>query len=332
MFSTVRARRLRRTALLSLAVAAVVTAGGCGGQDLSKANFSRTTVSAQAGAGSEKAPEGPITDQAVSAAKLRTVDPCKLIAGPTLAELGTVGEPNDFGLSKCSVEIKDAGGKTIRLSVGLGESISTGPDDKTGVVEGLPRIESANGGPCYVSALTQRDPTLGIQVQSSYTGGEPCQPAGVALQKVIQKLHDNPPQFEVAPGSALGTDLCTAADDGVLKEIAGADAKAAPIGLHRCTWSKTGGATVTLSFTIAMPSRPSDKNPEVDVDGTKAIQESSKTASSCKLEWVHRKIDDKKSELVTFAYENYSAQAATDDPCGKAAKGAKSVLKKLPKP
>ncbi|QWF82564.1 DUF3558 domain-containing protein [Amycolatopsis sp. CA-230715] len=331
MFSTVRARRLRRTALLSLTVAAAVTVGGCGGQDLGKANFARTTVSAQAGAGSDKAPEGPITDPAVTAAKLRAVDPCKLIAGPTLADLGTPGEPDDFGLSKCSIEVKDAGGKTIRLTIGLGESISTGPDDKTGVVEGLPRIESANGGFCYVSALTQRDPALGVQVQSSYTGGEPCQPAGVALQKVIQKLHGDPPKFEVAPGSALGVDLCTVPDDAVVKELAGADAKAAPIGLHRCTWSKTGGATLTLSFTIAMPQTASDKNPEVDLDGTKATQEASKTSSNCKLEWVHRKVDDKKSELVTFAYENYSAQASTDDPCGKAAKGAKSVLKKLPK-
>ncbi|GAA1972487.1 hypothetical protein [Amycolatopsis minnesotensis] len=332
MFSTVRARRLRRTALLSLTVAAAVTVGGCGGQDLGKANFSRTTVSAQAGGGPEKAPEGPITDPAVASAKLRTVDPCKLIAGPTLADLGTVGETDDFGLSKCSVEIKDAGGKTIRLSIAIGESISTGPEDKTGVVEGLPRIESSNGGYCYVSALTQRDPNLGVQVQSSYTGGEPCQPAGVALQKVLQKLHSSPPQFDVAPGSALGTDLCTVPGDAVLKEIAGADAKATPIGLHRCTWSKTGGATVTLSFTIAAPSRPSDKNPEVDVDGTKAIQETSKSSSTCSLEWAHRKVDDKTSELVKFAYENYSAQASSDDPCGKAAKGAKDVLKKLPKP
>jgi hypothetical protein len=67
---------------------------------------------------------------------------------------------------------KDAGGKTIKVTVELGATLGVSESKVNGVVEGLPQIEDKqDNSTCYVTALTSRSPVLGITVNVSYPGG-----------------------------------------------------------------------------------------------------------------------------------------------------------------
>ncbi|WP_158888315.1 DUF3558 domain-containing protein [Amycolatopsis anabasis] len=333
MFSSVlRPRRVPavRTGLAVLTVLAMTAA--CGGTDLGRSNYPRTTVTRDsAGAGS--APDGPITDQAVATSALRTVDPCPLLDATTLAELGTPGTQSAFGLDKCSNEVKDAGGKTIRVSLQLGDSLSGAGKDANGSVEGLPQIErKQDDATCFVTAVTSKEPDLGITAQVSYQGGDPCRPGRVVLQKVIKRLRDKPAQYPQVPGSLLAVDLCTVGDDAVMAEIFGGDVKKSPIGLHNCSWSGRSPSGNLVYRTGSAPT-PDGQTKEVDLGGgMKGYSKSrSKTGSQCNITWLHRQTKEGEGEIVSFDYNNYTAEASADDPCGKALKAVKAIVPKLPK-
>jgi hypothetical protein len=323
--------RAFRTVLAGLLVVGAVTA--CG-PDLGKANFARTTVAAQPGSG-EQAPDGPITDPAVTPAVLRLVDPCGLVDNATLADLGTPAGPRASGidLGMCFNDVKDAGGKTIKISVQLGSSTIGGADKASGAVGGLPRIEDkADDGSCDVTALTGKAPDLGIRVNTVYTGGDSCRTAGGVLEKVVKRIHENPPKYTVEKGSLIDVDLCTVLDEQVAAEVVPAARKQAG-GLHVCSWLGSG-PNLLLTFNRGAKTTESADYQPVDLGGgVTGFQKTKKTGpSDCSIRWQHRSTNGDVGENLALSYSYYSADVSKDDPCGKALKLVKNVITKVPKP
>jgi hypothetical protein len=324
--------RSRRGVLVLLTGLAVAAVPACGGPDLGRANYQRTTVSAQPGSGS--VPDGPITDPAVAVSALRTVDPCPLVDAGTLGGLGTVGQPDPSGLDKCLNQVTDAGGKTIKFSLRLGDALFGSTDSANGQVGGLPQIEhKQDQSTCFVTAVTSRAPDLGITAQVNYEGGDPCRPGVTALQKVIQRLHATPAKFPQPSGSLIGVDFCAVSDDAVMAQILGNDTKKQIVDLHSCGWTGRG-PSANLVYRVSQEPVPEGTAKDIDLgNGVHGLAESkSKTASQCTITWMHRPTGNDQGEVVQFDYENYNADAATDDPCGKATKAVKAIVPKLPKP
>lgn len=320
----------RRVAVLTgLIVLGAITA--CG-PDLGKADFQRTTVPAQPG-GDGQVPTGPITDPAVSLAALRVVAPCPLVDKAALTDLGTPGDPSSFDLARCSNQVKDAGGKTIRVSVELGAGLGVSASKVNGVVEGLPLIEDKqDSSTCDVTALTSRSPDLGIMVNVTYPGGDPCKSGTAVLQKVVKRLHGSPPKYDVANGSLLTVDPCASLDDSAAREAAPA-AKKTATGLHSCSWNGSG-PSLLLDLRRGATPIAGDGYQKVDLGGGVSGFQKITTAdtSECTVKWQHRPLGNDTAETVILDYTYYSGDPAKDDPCGKAVKLAKNILTKLPKP
>lgn len=312
-------------------------AAGCSGEDLAKANYQRTTVSAEPGTASGDVPTGPIDDPAVGLAALRTVDPCAVLSQDTLAGLGTrTGEPYQSEWGQCRVDVQDAGGKVIGLGLDLGEAFVI-DDRASGAVEGLPLIEEqADDTTCLLTAVTSRDPGLGIGLQVNYEGGgNPCGPGYTALQRVLQLLHDNPPQYEQPPGSLLAVDPCGTAGRRALDDVLGAGAAGQPQGLHQCQYSVDGrGPTVTVRFRSGYPPTPDDGAPADLGRGVTAIQEQSTVDGPvCEAGWQHLATGEEgASELVAVEFYGNEGDGTKQQACERAVTVARSVVPNLPRP
>ena len=194
--------RMFRTSTMAAGVALLALVAGCGGG---------STAGETSTGGSTAADSKPrITDPAVQASALRTVDPCALLTDSTLGELGTVDKesvsPSDWG--DCRVDVKDAGGKTVELVLRIGDQLIMS-DDPTEQLEGLPLVvDDDNPESCWVSVVTSFEQSLGITFQTEYLGSDACAAGRTALTKVVQALHSAPPQYQQVPGSVLTKDPC----------------------------------------------------------------------------------------------------------------------------
>lgn len=297
------------------------------GPDLGKQNFPRTTVTASA------APEGPITDEAVSFAALRTVDPCALLDNATLADLGTVkaGSQDGSSLGECSVGLTDTGGKELSLHLQLDDiAINTG--DNSGTVEGLPLlVDGPDGKMCTATALTSRNPSFGVALYVTYDGGDPCGAAQTGLQNIVRRLHDNPAQLPQPAGSLIAVDFCALLDEAIITTVLGRGSDASPYGMHGCSWSG-GNATGYLDYDVKLVPQAGDGETAVELgNGVTGYQQlESGAGRQCTVEWLHRPTADGEGEVVSFQYDNYHDDAGNDDACGKAQTVAKALLAKLP--
>jgi hypothetical protein len=309
-------------------VLAVFVTAACGGADLGKQNFPRTTVPASAQAG-----DAPVTDAAVALDKLRTVDPCGLIGGSTLADLGTVEDaPSSHSeVDSCTAVLHDAGGKRLQIDLTLGE-LMIGTEDVTGTVGGLPMAQNKlNNSSCDVTAITSRSPGLGIGVSASYQGGDACSAGQTALEKVLQKLHGNPPQLPQPAGSAIAVDLCAVPDDALMTEVLGRGTEKGPAALHRCAWN--GGAAngyLTLSETLVPDN--TDGEPRVLQPRNVVVYQALRNGAGkqCTLTWLQRATQDGEGEVLSFEYDNFHDDAGNDDACAKAHRVVEAILPKLP--
>ncbi|MCU1683274.1 MAG: hypothetical protein JWQ81_4013 [Amycolatopsis sp.] len=336
VFLRARGSRLSRVfvPLSGLLVLAAVSA--CG-PDLSKANFPRTTMTAQASAG---APAAGADDPAFGLPAQRLVDTCALVGKDVLGSIGTVsGTADGFGLEKCSNDVKDAGGKAMHVAVELGSLVIGGTTNATGTVQGMPEIvdKSVPAG-CTDTAVTSTTPhAVGISVDLGYDGGgDPCPPAHTVLDKILQLIKTDAPKLADAstPGSLVPVDPCTSADAAVAADVSGGQATTSPTGLHGCGW----GDKVQLTFSNAIPPSEGDGYKAVDLGGgISAFQKTSTAGVGCDVKWQHRTLpgaqgETAKAEIVDVNYSDYSASAAKVDVCPKAVQFAKSVVTKLPKP
>ncbi|TKG66200.1 hypothetical protein [Prauserella endophytica] len=308
-------------------------ASGCAGEDLSRSNYQRTTVTAEAGSGQGGVPAGPITDPAFGLSALRSVDPCELLSGDdVIGDLGTVSdEPYESEWGSCRVDVQDAGGKTVEVGVDLGASPMG--VDPTGAIEGLPFLENKlDDVTCYSTAIYSEQPALGVTVQTGYQGGNPCDVGYTTLQKVVRALRAEPAKYDVPAGSLLEADPCASADEAVLAQVLGGSPKRMAMGLHKCDLSFGAEPTISVRFRAGYPPDTTDGGTEVDLGGgVKAIQEPGSTdTAECSVEWVHRPGEDGANELATVDYYDYNDGASKDDACSRALEVAKSVAPKLP--
>ncbi len=330
VFPDVRHRRLPKLFLLVTALALPLTA--CG-PDLGKSNFARTTVPAAAATG--PAADGPITDAAVAAGVLRTIQPCQFLTKDALGGLGlgTVENdpsPSSIAFDTCRNKVKDPGGKEIRLELEVGSTVVPRADKTAGVVGGLPlRVNKTGDTDCTVAAMTALNPDLALAVSATYVS-DPCRAGQALLEAVVQKVHNSPEKYSTPAGTVLTADPCAMADAAVVTTAVPA-AKPAPSGLHSCEW-RDRGPTVTVGFLPGLPPLVGDGYSKVDLGtGVTGFQKPQTGSSArCKVQWQHRPWQGDDVELAQVDYQGYDDN--DPDPCGKAVTVAKNVVTKLPKP
>lgn len=330
VFPDVRHRRLPKLFLLVTALALPLTA--CG-QDLGKSNFARTTVPAAAGTG--QVADGPITDPAVAADVLRTIQPCQFLTKDALGALGlgTVEDdpsPSSIAFDTCRNKVKDPGGKEIRLELEIGGTLVPRADKTTGQTGGLPlRVNKTDDTDCTVAAMTALNPDRALAVSVTYDG-DPCRPGQALAAAVVQKVHNSPEKYSTPAGTVLTADPCAMADTAVVASAVPA-AKPAPSGLHSCEWRDRGPA-VTVGFLPGLPPIVGDGYSKVDLgNGVTAFQKQETGGSArCRVQWQHRPWQGDDVELAQVDYQGYADNDS--DPCGKAVTVAKNVVTKLPEP
>lgn len=325
----------RRAAALVLGAVSLAALAGCAGEDLSRANYQRVTVTAEAGSGGQgEVPQGEITDPAVGVSALRGVDACKLLAG-AVSSLGKVGEPTGLDWSQCNVDVTDAGGKAIDLSLTLAD-ISVYADEATGGVGGLPLIEKKQDETCFTTAVISREPSLGITVQARYEGADPCGPGYPVLERVLQGLRGDPPRHPEKPGSLRGVDPCEAVGQDALTEVLGSGPLQQPAGLYTCQFDsqEDSDRSVRVAFRGGYPPEPGDGGQPVDLGkGVRGVRATSGTdVASCDVEWTHGRPAGENSELARVEFTDYGDEANADQACAAAVELAKSIVVTLPAP
>ncbi|ATY14386.1 hypothetical protein CU254_31175 [Amycolatopsis sp. AA4] len=318
--------------LSALAAAGAVALSACGGPNLGKENFARTTVPA---AGDSAATSGPITDPAVAPAVLRDVLPCQFLDKTAMSPLGTLqGEAtaSTTQFDSCAAKATDPGGKEIRARVEVGGIVTFVSDKTTGSVGGLPQVEVPDVGDsagCVVSALTSRDPALGVSFRVDYPGGDACAAGRKLVATAVEKLHNNPQKYTPGPGTLLAVDPCTVLDqsavDGVVK-----GGKPRSSGLHSCEWGLIPSVRVTMFPGVAPTEGDGWLKTDVGTPTQAYAKQGTSSGSSCQVKWQHRQWQDDHVEVVQLEYSNSDAQADKDDPCGKTVGLAKQLAGKLP--
>lgn len=304
--------------------------GGCAGEDLSKSNYQRTTVPAEPGSGQGQVPTGPITDPAVSLSALRAVNPCELLSGEPIASFERVSDPMESEWGACRIEVRDAGGKNLQLTLDLGESLVM-PEQATGNVEGLPLVENkTDDETCFVTAVTSRSPTMGVGLQVLYPGaGDPCGTGISVLSSVVRALRDDPPTYRPGPESLLPVEPCESVADDVVTDVLGEEPTRQAMGLHMCQF-RSGRSTIFVRFRVGYPPDP-ESGTEIDLGGVKAVRESGTTdTAECAVSWQHLAGAEGSSEVVSVEYSDFGEEVTKDDACSRATDFAEGVVTALP--
>ncbi|WP_232212802.1 hypothetical protein [Saccharomonospora saliphila] len=306
--------------------------GGCAGEDLSKANFERTTVRAEPRTGQGAVPAGPIDDPAVALERLRGVDACALLSGPAVSGYTEQEDPRRVDWGVCRRTLVDVGGKEFSLWLDLGQTSSA--TDATGEVAGLPLVERTDGDTtCYATAITSRETDLGITVWADYPdGGDSCGTATSVLAGVVERLRTDPPSAEQPEGSLREADPCGVVSDDVRASVFDGESTARPAGLHVCALGE-GRATLRVTFRVGFPIQdaPEDGERITLAGGATAVREPGTTETAeCDVRWQHRGIDEYEAELVGLSYYDYSEAADTASACAHVTRVAEDVMTTLP--
>jgi hypothetical protein len=322
-----------------LVVALCAGAGGCAAKvDLAKVTYTRTTVPAAApntgGGGSTASTGTPKTnDPAFASEKLRVIDACKLFDNDLLSSVGTPADNNTDDFSRCSNFMKDTTGKELNLTLTLGEGLIEDPSKADKNIGGLPGIVSEldDKTACFVTAVTETSPNRGVKVQVGGKAGNMCDLGAKVLEGVLGKIRNNPPKYDIKPGSLVEVDPCTLPSDSDVSGVMGA-AKSEPTSLHWCSWTG-GSATLWVWLRSGVdPAKIADpaKTSKVDVGGISATQELDTNSTKCEVAWSHLPIKGNIAEVVSVSYLTSSAKQG-EDLCAKAATIAKALVPKLPK-
>lgn len=321
-----------------MALAVVVagcTSGSTASGDDSPAGTSGTSTSTNT--------KPQIDDPAVASAALRTVDPCALLNETTLAELGTVvpdsASSSEWG--ECGVEVNDANGKTIELSLSVGDQIIL-VDDPTEELEGLPLVvDGDDPESCWVSVVTSYEEELAVTFNVDYPGGDGCAAGKTALTKVVQALHNSPPQYQQPAGSVLTAEPCAVADKTAVETALETKTFVEPKNLHQCDlWSGDGTTfpQVSVRFYLGLRPDPATDGEPVDLGGVQAVQlKDEDTVISCDVLWQHIETPSEDEaegygELVSVMYsDDKESGLDTATACEKAVAVAKTVAPSLKK-
>lgn len=305
---------------------------GCGGPDLGKQNFDRSTVSVEPAQGRGKVPAGSVESDLVSADTLRGVDPCGVLADGALDALGEPGDVSAQGWSECMVDVTDPADDEVEVRLELGASVGASPVEPSGQLAGLPlTVNERESGGCDVTVMTSEESGLGITVGVDSEDGQVCGAGKVVLDEVLEQLHRGPATLPDEAGSVLRLDPCTVLDSADVSDVLDKDVTGEPIDLHGCV-RQTEDPSVSVSFRESYDPAKSDHGDTVDLgSGVEGYSDqTSDDLDVCDVDWAHRDIDDRSVELVTLTYRDYSGDPKSDKPCDKAESVAKSVVSALP--
>ncbi|HEX6359181.1 DUF3558 family protein [Actinophytocola sp.] len=322
--------------MLAAGVAVLALIAGCG-NDSTSSNGSSPKETTETS--SSATPE--IKDPAVEAAALRTVDPCALLNETTLGDTGTLVPDSlstlDWG--ECGVDVTDASGKTVEFVLRVGDQIIL-VDDPTEELEGLPLVvDDEDKESCWISVVTSYELSLAITFQVDYVGGDGCAAGKAALTKVVQAVHNNPPQYQQVPGSVLTVDPCTVADKEAIETALGQKSFMEVKNLHVCDfWSGDGTnyPLVSVSLLKGLPPDAEDGEPVDLGGGVTAIQakEVDSSTVSCDVSWreIETPSEDEApgwGELVSVEISGEPADLDAATACDKAVAVAKTVVPSL---
>jgi hypothetical protein len=327
-----------RGSIVALVAVAAVVLAGCGATvDTAKQTFPRSTVPAGQFTGEKTTATGEpkANDPAFANEEIIKLEPCALLTEDILASVGEPDENKPENYGNCSNYMKDKDGKSLYLTLYVGETISDAQNADQNI-GGLPAFESEldDGSACFVNAVTSTDPNFGIRIQAGGEGKDLCPTATKVLTSVIEKIREDPPEREAGSDSIAGVDPCTLLDAAAVKTaLGGVEVTTYPYTLHWCNWV---GDNVTLNVWFRTGSDPkggADNATPVDLgDGVTAYQSVKASPSvSCRLEWLHRSTGtDGADEIVEVEYENTQPPSG-DNGCASVTEVAKLLIPKLPK-
>ncbi|WP_043660062.1 hypothetical protein [Thermocrispum municipale] len=328
----------RRVAALLVALAAPAVLSACGGVDLAKVTYDRTTVPPQPGSGGTgPVPEGQVDVPELAVEKLRTIDTCELLKGEAVTQLGTPEEPRGSRPENCSVTVSDPAGKELHVSVRIGERVYDSRDRATGGLDGLPLWETRQEDACNETVLTDESAKIGISLLVTYADGEPCGAARKALAKIIQRSKSDPPHVQVPDGSLRATDPCSVVPRKLATSMLGQGYKTDATLLYNCTARSQDldKGQIEVGFGFSYPPLESGESKRVKLTGSvRAIQRYyTPNVESCEIEWEHKKFSGptaRDGETVKVEFSNLGGKGDALDACRKAKQAAKAVLGELP--
>ncbi|WP_065388614.1 hypothetical protein [Saccharomonospora iraqiensis] len=319
----------RQGSVLGVVLLGVVA--GCSGEDLSKVNYERTTVGAEARADGGEVPSGPIDDPAVTQEALRAVDPCALLDGPAVANLTAAEDAREIDWGVCRRPMLDAEGRQVSIWVDLGET-NASPSDASGGVGGLPLVELSNDGTCYMTAVTETDQELGISVWADYDTdvGVACDTGTSVLRGVVEVLRTGPPRYRAPAESLVNVDPCTLVTAEMLGHAFDGEVILRRAGLHGCVFEQDR-ATLRLTMRVGYPVEPEDGTEVALTDRVTAVAEKGDgDMLECDLSWQHRKVAEYDTELVELSYYADPDTPGNEAACERVAGVARGVAAAIP--
>lgn len=329
----------RIRAALAVAAALLTLVGCASGPGLDRKVSVRRTIPANAQNAADptgtSGTSGKPADPAFAVEKMRLVDPCKLMSKDLLEPFGKPDTRYSSGsYTRCSNYMKDTSGKDLNFSIEVGYTMSFEASKANKQLAGLKSYEQKlDSDACFISALTQEDPPVGVRMQVGYKTGEPCEPGRKLLESLIKKLKKDPAKYSVKKGSPIELDPCKVPDAAAIKEAAGDGGKELSYGMHTCGWNSRT-INITLDFRLQyVPdgNKFDDKQTEVDLgSGVKGYQVLNEGVyPTCSVMVPLTKDGNNNAELAVM--EASGSKDAQFDRCAKAQAFAKAVLPKLPK-
>jgi hypothetical protein len=325
---------MSRTVSPALASLAGLTCGaallvGCSSAqsaDTPRTDSTRVTVASDADTG----PSANNTDFA--SAKLRTVDPCGLLDGDTLNQLGKVSEPAaQSDIDSCQAELSDGKGNDLGVEIAIGGSHEAG-DKPTGTIASLPADEESDSTACTEWLTTQRDPATGIEIRVSYTGDTGCVIARQLAGIVANRIRTNPPQRPAGTHSLAVIDPCGTIGNADAENLTAVGVDRTAEGLFSCDWQ---AGDYDLSVTFSLDDNPKDDTYDgtpqpVDVGVPAYAFPANDVYPSCDVKWEVRSVgrSDDQGEVVDVQFGDVLGGGL--DPCTQAEAAAKIVAMKVP--
>lgn len=331
---------MRRAAFPIAALCVLAGVAGCSTQadaSLAKKTFPRTTVPAVQTTGGN----GPSNDTggggAITADKLRQMDPCGLLDPNTLSAVGTPSNDEPEGFATCRNDMKDPQGNNLDLDLFIDDPLTA--DQASTQMDGLQVTEEKDSGQesslCREGIITQTGPTLGVVLEVDEDGQDPCVAAKKLASAIVNHMRTNPPLRANAQGSLSEIDPCGTVDDQTAQAAIGSAQKTL-YSLYQCKWDNDA---LTMSVTFdsegdpAQASGSTQSTPTpVDLGGgiTGYQLLSTDIYPDCTIKWIVKKGGDtSNNDVVAVEFGDIDGQKL--DTCAKLLPVAKAVASKVPK-
>ncbi|MBK1785515.1 serine/threonine-protein kinase [Prauserella cavernicola] len=278
-------------------------------------------AAAASAASTSTAPPEPL-----SAAGLRSVDPCRVLGDGMTPKI-------DVHFFSCTYETSEQ----YWFDVEIGDRI---PSDVTASEEiaGLPAAVDGpdSRGNCTVYALIPDQPTHGISgaAKQGPGGSDPnaCDTARTRLGEAITTIRDGNGDWQDAEGTLATVDPCELADDGEAGDIFGLVTETVPDGLHGCEWSVTGTVDVSLERAVA-PGNGGQPEVSLRLGDTTVHEQRYPDGGSpaCAVRWSHIPVEEGFTEVVDVHYRATGSGSDVNTVCAKTRRFAETIMPRLPR-